>query len=225
VFDTASSVNSARQYWIPSVAVSGQGHAAIGFSTAGTPFYIDAATSGRLVGDALGTLGAATLYTASTTAYNPPDDPGGSSGRRWGDYSFTSLDPQDDMTMWTIQEFCDATNSYGVRVAKLIAPPPATPVSCSPAVADHGATNLNVVLTGMSTNGSGFFDPGTGFVKRLSATVSGTGVTVNNVTYTDPSHITLDLSVSATAALGARDITVTNPDDQMAASSGGILTI
>src|SRR6185437_5936317 len=93
-----------------------QGHVAFGFSTAGTPYRIDAATNGRLTTDALGQLGTPTIYTASSTAYNPPGDPGDSvSGRRWGDYSFTSVDPLDDMTMWTIQEFCNATNSYGVR--------------------------------------------------------------------------------------------------------------
>ena len=32
----------------------------------------------------------------------------------------------DDVTMWTIQEFTAAKNIWGVRVAKLMAPPPAT---------------------------------------------------------------------------------------------------
>src|SRR5207344_1230126 len=93
-------------FWIPSVTVSGQGHAALGFSAAGANARINAATVGRLSGDTLGTTqGTPVLYTASSTAYNPPSDPGGGGGRRWGDYSFTSLDPNDDMTLWTIQEF------------------------------------------------------------------------------------------------------------------------
>lgn len=226
LFDSANTSSSSRQYWMPSSAISGQGHVAFGFSTAGTPYRIDAATNGRLANDPLGQLGAAALYTASTSAYNPPGDAGDSqSGRRWGDYSFTSVDPQDDMTMWTIQEFCDATNSYGVRAVKLIAPPPATPATCSPSAVDHGAAHLNVVVTATSTNGSGFFDPGNGFPKRLQAAVSGTGVTVNSVAYTDPTHITLDLSVSGAAPLGNRSITVTNPDGQMASSPSGILTV
>ena len=37
----------------------------------------------------------------------------------------TDVDPNDDMTMWTIQEFCNGTNTYGVRAVQLIAPPPA----------------------------------------------------------------------------------------------------
>ena len=114
-----------RNYWIPTIMVSGQGHAALGCSIAGTNERINCFTTGRLVGDASGTLrdgpGGTAFpgYTNSTTAYNPASDPGGTNGRRWGDYSFTSLDPNDDMTMWTAQEFCDATNSWGVRVVQL----------------------------------------------------------------------------------------------------------
>ena len=42
VFDSVNATQAAaRQYWIPSVMVSGQGHAALGYSTAGTPVRID----------------------------------------------------------------------------------------------------------------------------------------------------------------------------------------
>jgi len=226
VFDSANTTSTARHYWMPSAAISGQGHVAFGFSTAGTPYRIDAATNGRLTTDSLGQLGTPTIYTASSTSYNPPGDPGDSqSGRRWGDYSFTSIDPQDDMTMWTIQEFCNATNSYGVRAVKLVAPPPATPTSCSPSVVDHGASHLNVVVAATSTNGSGFFDPGENFPNRLQAVVSDSGVTVNSLAYTDPTHITLDVSVDSNAPLGSRTITITNPDGQTVSSASGILTV
>ncbi|MGB8507584.1 MAG: lamin tail domain-containing protein [Pyrinomonadaceae bacterium] len=214
IFDTAATVAAARQYWIPSVTVSGQGHAAFGYSTAGTPFRIDAATNGRLAGTTLGTTGAVELYTASTTAYNPPSDPG--PGRRWGDYSFTSLDPKDDMTMWTMQEFCSGTNIYGVRAVKLLAPLPATPATASPAVVTAGQPSVNVVITGTSVNGSGFYDPGADIsgaepFNHITATVS--GVTVNSVTYTDPTHITLNLNTTGATA-GLKSVTVTNPDGQ-----------
>ena len=89
----------------------------------------NAATVGRLVGDALGTVGTTQLYTNSTSTYGPQLN---STVQRWGDYSYTSLDPLDDMTMWTVQEFSNATNSWAVRVVKLIAPPPATPASPAP---------------------------------------------------------------------------------------------
>jgi len=223
VFDSASS--NAKSYWIPSIMVSGQGHVAMGFSTAGTNYRVNAGTVGRLATDALNTMQTPVEYTASSTAYNPPGDPGGQYGRRWGDFSYTSLDPNDDMTMWTIQEFCDSTNSYGVRVVRLIAPPPATPASVSPASLTIGQSNVNVTLTGTQSAGSGFFDPGAGFSNRIAALVNGGGVTVNSITFTSATSITLNLSVALGAAAGARTITVTNPDGQSTTSASGLLTL
>ena len=131
------------------------------------------------------------------------------------------------MTMWTIQEFCNATNSYGVRVIKLLAPPPATPTTVPPATVVAGVPSVNVVITGTSVAGSEFYDPGADIAgaepfTHISATVSG-GVTVNSVTYTDPTHVTLNISTVA-APVGAKDVTITNPDGQ-STTGIGILTV
>ncbi|MCU1268138.1 MAG: hypothetical protein JWM21_4456 [Acidobacteria bacterium] len=223
IFDSAPTVASARQYWMPTVMVSGQGHAALGFSTAGTPNRIDAATSGRLAGDTAGTTQAVTLYTVSGTAYNPAADPGGANGRRWGDYSFTSLDPIDDMTMWTVQQYCSAADTYGLQVAKLMAPPPATPATSSPSSVSVNQPSVNVTITGTSASGSGFYDPGANLAtpalpfSHISASV--TGVTVNSVSYTDPTHVTLNLSTVG-ASPGPKNVTITNPDGQSMTGTG-----
>ncbi len=34
------------------------------------------------------------------------------------------IDPIDDMSFWTFQEYTNATNSYAVRVCKVLAPAP-----------------------------------------------------------------------------------------------------
>jgi hypothetical protein len=198
-------------------------------TTAGTPFRADAETAGRLSTDELGTIQAPQLTTASSTAYNPPSDPGGISGRRWGDYSYVSLDPLDDMSMWMINQFCVGTNLYGCQVTKLIAPPPATPASCSPAFIAAGQASVDVTLTGTSFSGSGFYDPGTNLpapalaFNHIAATVAG-GVIVNSITYTNPTTITLNLNTTA-AALGSQSIAVANPDGQSMTSTGDVLTI
>lgn len=219
IFDNAATLAAAHQYWIPTVMVSGQGHAAISMSAAGTPFFVNAATVGRLSGDPLGTTsGAPVLVTASATAYNPTGDPGGASGRRWGDYSFVSLDPLDDMTMWQINQYCVAANKYGCNVTKLLAPPPATPSSTNPVSTPAGQASVNVVINGTSVNGSGFYDPGTNMAapalpfNHITASVSG-GVVVNSVTYTDPTHVTLNLNTVGTP-VGLKNVTITNPDGQ-----------
>jgi hypothetical protein len=179
---------------------------------------------GRLVGGALGTVGTTQLYTNSTSTYGPQ----ASTIQRWGDYSFTSLDPLDDMTMWTVQEFSNATNSWAVRVVKLIAPPPATPALASPASVASGQPSVNVTISGTQASGSGFYDPGSNLggsavpFSHIGASVTG-GVTVNNVTFTSPTQITLNVStVGATA--GAQSITVANPDGQTR-TGNGILTV
>lgn len=222
---TATGTNTVdeRNYWIPSVNISGQGHVAMGFSTAGTSEFANAGTVGRLSGDGTGTMQTPVLYTSSSTAYNPGSDPGDPSvGRRWGDYSYTSVDPNDDMTMWTIQQYSNASNSYGVRVVQLIAPPPATPASVSPPSIASGQSSVNVTVTGSSITGSGFFDPGAGFANRIAASMSG-GVVVNSVTYLTPTTVTLNLNTVGVSA-GTKNVTITNPDGQVR-TGNNILTV
>lgn len=220
VFD--STATSPLSYWMPSLTVSGQGHVAMGISSAGAAARVNAAYTGRRATDSDGAMGLPANYTNTSASYNPNDS---SNPKRWGDYSFTSVDPDDDMTMWTIQEFCYSTNNYGTQVVKLIAPPPAVPFSCSPSSIPRGASNVNVNLVATSSNGSGLFDPGAGFLVHLGAALSGYSVTVNSVTFVDPTHATLNLSVAANADTTARTITMTNPDGQQSSSTSGILTI
>ena len=213
-----------RSYWMPSIMISGQGHAAMAFTTAGASEYANAGTNGRLSGDAAGTMQSAYLYTSSTTAYNPTFDTGTSGARRWGDYSYVSVDPDDDMTMWTIAEFCNSTNSYGVQIAKLLAPGPAAPAAAVPQTVTVGS-DTSIVVTGTTSGGTGFFEPGAAFPHHLTAVVNGGGVTVNSITYSGPSSVTLHVSIAANAAGGGRTITITNPDGQSATSSGPLITI
>jgi hypothetical protein len=202
-----------RNYWMPSLIVSGPGHVLAGFSLAGANEFVNAGIAARLAGDPPGTMQAPVKITDSQTAYNPPGNSGAGSGRRrWGDYSYTSLDPCDDMTVWTIQQFCDAHNSYGLRVARIPAPPPAAPAGVTPASLAAGLASATLTLTGLSTNGSGFYDGGPGFDCRLRASISG-GVAVRAVRYLTPTALALDVS-TAGAGPGLKHITITNPDGQ-----------
>jgi Secretion system C-terminal sorting domain len=216
IFDATASAGNPRWYSFPSLMISGQGHAAFSLSTGGNVDRLNAAFAGRLSEDPLGNTRAEVLTTASNTAFNVSSL--SSAGQRWGDYSNVSLDPLDDMTMWMINEYCVGTNQFGCNVTKLLAPLPATPASCSPALTAAGQASVNIIVTGTSIDGSGFYDPGTNLpspaqpFSHISATVSG-GVTVNSVTYTDPTHITLNISTVG-ASQGAKTITVINPDGQ-----------
>ena len=199
-------------YFYPTITINGQGHAAMGFSTAGTNAYANCGFAGRLVNGTSGTLSTPVSITASTTSYNPGDG----TPHRWGDYSMTECDPTDDMTFWTIQEFCDASNSYGCRVTSLKAPAPATLKSATPNILGKGAS-LSLVLKGDTTTGLGFYEPGTSFSKHLAVTIDG-GIIVNSVIYNSPSTITLKVTTT-NGTSGARTITVTNPDGQTVSSA------
>ena len=228
---TANNLTTERHYFVPSIVVSGQGHAAMGFSTAGSNERINSATVGRLAGDPLGTMQTPTLLTGTTFAYNPAGDNGASRGkRRWGDYTVMAVDPLDDMSMWTVSMYTDTTNSYGVRVAKLIAPAPATPS----ALADLAPGNpaLAVVLTGTSASGTGFYDPGADLpgvpaFSHLTATISagaatGTPPSLVSATYVSPTSVNLVLNtVGATPNLPGQfyTVTLTNPDGQAASAA------
>ena len=234
-----SAATRPREFWMPSCAMSGQGSMAIVTSVArpGTAAnsppgeFAGIAASGRFDTDPAGapgslvtasTMQAAIVPQAGVSAYNVSD---GANPHKWGDYSAVTVDPLDDMTFWSVHEYCNGTDSWGVRVIQFKAPPPATPASAVLSSVAQGQTNVNVVINGNSTNGSGFFDPGASFPNHISATVNGGGVSVNSIVFTDPTHITINVTVAANATIGARSVTVTNPDGQTATSGAGILTV
>jgi hypothetical protein len=163
------------------------------------------------------------IYISSASVYNPPIDSGTDFSRRWGDYSYTSLDPDDDMTFWTIQEFAytidtsGSTPVYGLRIAKLAAPPPTTPVSASPTL-PPGQASVSLTITGSSVDGSGFYEPGPGFARHLKVLIDGE-ITVNSISEVTPTSISLDVS-TLFAIPGQHSVTITNPDGQTITGTG-----
>jgi len=208
IFDPAST--APVNYWMPSIMVSGQGHASLGFSQASTNAstgFASVAIAGRLASDALNTLSAPVVAEPSTFTYNPSLDT--ATVKRWGDFSYTAIDPSDDMTTWTFQEYTSATDKWGVRVVQLRAPAPTFGSATSP--------HAGLATTPVTINGTGFFDPGAGFAKRLSASVTG-GVTVNHVTSVSPTKVVLDVS-TAHAAPGVATVQIKDPDGQTASGA------
>jgi hypothetical protein len=210
LFDSAAT--NPRSYWFPAVAMSGQGHMAISTTFGGAADRAGHAVAGRLRTDGSGVTQAPALAYTSTTNYNAQ----ATNPQRWGDYGVIAVDPADDQTMWAFNTVCNATNSWGVHVQKLLAPPPATPSSAAPASVAAGFTG-NVVITGTSTSGSEFYDTEAG-MNRLAFSFS-SDVTVNSVTWNSPTQATLNITVSGGAATGNRTINVTNPDGQVASAS------
>ena len=218
VFSNALTTTRDRNFGYPTISANGQGHALMGFTIAGYYSYANAGYTYRLANDPAGTMTAPDSNTASSTSYNPGDG----SPHRWGDYSMTEVDPTDDMTFWTIQQYCNGTNNYGCRVSSFKAPAPAPLISATPNVLGAGS-NLTLLLKGdtTTTTGLGFYEPGSGFSKHLSVSIDG-NITVNSISYVSPGTILITVNTTG-ATDGARIVTVTNPDGQVV-SSGSILT-
>ena len=213
LYDGINAGSSAVNYIYPTIALSGQGHNLMGFTSAGSTKYCQAAVATRFRTDAKYSFGQSADFTA---ADNSPYNPGAS---RWGDYTQTVVDPEDDMTMWTFSEYAATTNSWGVRAAQFKAPPPATPVIDGTTLPTCGTTTT-VTINGTSTNHSEFFDPGAGYTKRITISVNGpSGVTVANVIFVNPLQIKADFTVPANASNGTTIVTITNPDGQSATTS------
>ncbi|HLO99520.1 MAG TPA: hypothetical protein VK171_13075 [Fimbriimonas sp.] len=201
VFDSAATPLS---YWIPGVASNKQGHAVLGSSRANSTTNVGSGWAARLTTDAAGTMSAPAAAKLGTGAYTP-------GGGRWGDYSNVAIDPADGMSFWSFQEYGRTSTRWGTWVQKILAPAP-TVTSLSPNNATQGQT-LNVTVTG-----TGLFDPGAGYPNHLTANF-GANITVNSVTWANATTATVNITVGAGAATGARTVSVTNPDGQSASSS------
>ena len=75
-----------------------------------------------------------------------------------------------------------------------------TVTSTSPASRPRGSVNQNVTVTG------------TGFAAGAVASFSGGGITVNSTTFNSATQVTVNITIAAGAAVGARDVTVVNTD-------------
>jgi hypothetical protein len=96
-------------YYFPSLAVSCAGDMVAGFSGSSATNYVSAFYTWRLSNGT--TLGQPRLIQPGTIAV-PVDF-------RWGEYSATTLDPTDDWSFWTVQEYATSwTNQFGSIVGR-----------------------------------------------------------------------------------------------------------
>jgi hypothetical protein len=220
VFDNAAT--NPRYYWMGMVAMNGQGHAAVAGSVSSTLTFPNVAVAGRLRTDALGTIGAPQVATSAPGTYNA-----GAGTQRWGDYAAVALDPTDEQTLWGFAEWAAGTTNWGVQVVQLTAPLPSTPTSVSPVSANRGTT-LNIQINGTPVAGSEYFNTEDVNANKLAASFSGLGMTVNGVTWggpLSPNRATANVTISPAAPIGARFVTVTNPDGQSARSATALFTV
>lgn len=91
-------------YYDPSIAVNATDCAAIGFSGSGPTTFAGAYYTARFSVDPPNTMQPVSLLKAGEAGYVKTF---GSGRNRWGDYSATMVDPNDDLTFWTVQEYAE----------------------------------------------------------------------------------------------------------------------
>lgn len=215
------SATSPDSFLNPSAAMSGQGHIAIGATSAAVDEYLNAVTAGRYPTGPHDSFDWITA-TASANAYTPVQvDP---SNHPWTHSSSTVVDPRDDMTMWTFQPWCDADDSVGLQVVKLAAPPPPVPDHADRYCPGGNFDGLPTFVSATSAPPAGFFDPGNdaggpGYPNRFNVSISGgVGLLAPPVLY-GPNDFSLEIDPATAMIPGHRSITVTNPDGQSVTST------
>jgi hypothetical protein len=201
--------------WMASVAMNGSGQIALGYSASSSTIYPSVRYTGRLPGDALGTMTQGENIIMAGTGNQTH------SASRWGDYSSMSVDPVDDCTFWYTSEYIQTSGlaNWRTRIASFQFPNCGAPVDTPPTVSitnpANGATVSGTIdITANASDDHGvnqveFFVDGASIGSDASAPYS---VSWNTTSVYDGAHTVL---VRATDTIGqtgsdSHAVTVTN---------------
>ncbi|MDQ6623891.1 MAG: carboxypeptidase regulatory-like domain-containing protein [Verrucomicrobiota bacterium] len=90
--------------WLPSAAIDGQGNLAVSYSTSSTTVFPSISYAGRDFNTTGALGGEQTLFTGLASQMG--------SGNRWGDYQSLQVDPTDDCTFWTTNQYYATSSSF-----------------------------------------------------------------------------------------------------------------
>ncbi|MHC4610864.1 MAG: Ig-like domain-containing protein, partial [Planctomycetota bacterium] len=183
--------DSSLYYFFPAIMVNQAGHVVMGFSGSNSSQYAGCYYTGRRATDPLGEMAPPEMYKAGTGPQNNVD---GYGRNRWGDYSYTTLDPVDQATFWTIQEYGHDNNIWGTYVAVISTGPlppiasdievntaVATPVTVTLQAIDDGQPDppatISYIIATLPDHGD-VIDPGAGPIASVPYTLVGNGFEV-----------------------------------------------
>ena len=98
----ANSWNGGHSYAFASLAVNARNDVLVGFSEFESDDFSDAGYAFRAGTDPPGTIRAPVTLKDGEGPYVKTE---GSARNRWGDYSGAAVDPSDDLSLWTVQEY------------------------------------------------------------------------------------------------------------------------
>src|SRR5262249_3799848 len=122
-------------YYFPSIAANSCDGVMVGFTGSGPNAgqFASAMYTGRLASDPVNTMQSVAVLHAGVADYFKTF---GFGRNRWGDFSATCVDPADDTTLWTIQEYAatqvgmncvDGSGRWGTWWGSM-------PVACCPTI-------------------------------------------------------------------------------------------
>jgi hypothetical protein len=210
--------------WMGSVAEDGSGDMAMGFSVSSSSLHPGISYTGRLVGDALNTMG-----QGETSVIVGGGSQTGQNLSRWGDYSAMTIDPADDCTFWYTNEYipsngafnwktrigsfkfssCGGTGANDFSIS-------ASPTSLSIAQGSSGTSTISTAVTSGSAG-----------TVSLTASVSPSGPTasLNPTSVTAGNSSTLTVSVGPSVATGNYTVTVTGTEGSATHSTTVAVTV
>jgi len=185
---TATPTNGGKWYAFGSICVNVTNDLLVGFTQFASNQWPSAGYTFKGRGDAAGTMRDTVIFKRGVDYYHKTFS---GTSNRWGDYSYSQVDPSDDFLLWTIQEYSLARVGTGNGSGRWdswwaqVTPPDPLPIELASFVATASGPR-NVVLewsTVSEVQNLGFEvqkspDVSAGFSKVLGGFVSGRGTTL-----------------------------------------------
>jgi hypothetical protein len=147
MFDGGSGVH----HFYPSIAANMVNDAYVAFSRSDATKFVEAVGAGRFGTDALNTMDALTVLKLGEDSYYKTFT---GDRNRWGDYSATVVDPTDDLTFWTVQEYAapgvgggPTDDRWGTWWSRVTVPGSATTTTVSTTTATTTTTTSTTTTT------------------------------------------------------------------------------
>jgi hypothetical protein len=193
--------------WMGSIAMDQSGNMGLGFSLSGSSRAPAIHYTGRLAGDAAGSMTQGEGSIIDGTGVQT-----GSSLSRWGDYSMMTVDPSDDCTFWYTNQYIPSNGAFNwsTRIGSFKFPAcggtvtndfsiSASPSTLSIASGASGTSTINTAVTSGSAQS---------IALSVSGVPTGATATINPSTVTAGGSAALTIN-AGTAAAGTYTITIT----------------
>ncbi len=103
-------------YNFASLSVNKFGDIVMGSTVSGNDLFVSGVVFGRFKNDPVGLMSDPVIVAPGAASFNARFNV------RWGDYSRVAVDPSDDTTFWSFQEYVPSQDNYGIAVTRLVRP-------------------------------------------------------------------------------------------------------